>query len=158
MPEVIKSVLLPYSAASMFELVDAVESYADFLPWCGGAQVHSRDQHHTKATIHIRYLGVSQALTTYNKKFHPSDMTLELVDGPFHSLSGAWKFIGLADDACKVEFNLRYAFANPVVEGLIGPVMANIAETFVDRFAARAEALALAQPARILIAPPQTTL
>ncbi len=141
----------------MFELVDAVESYPEFLPWCGGVHVHSRDQHHTKATIHIRYLGVAQSLTTYNKKCHPGEMTLALVDGPFQSLSGAWKFIGLADDACKVEFNLRYAFANPLVEGAIGPVMANIAETLVDRFAKRADGLAFPNTARISAGAPNTS-
>ncbi len=158
MPEVTKSVLLPYPAASMFALVDAVESYPEFLPWCGGAQVHSRDQHHTKATIHIRYLGVAQSLTTYNNKRHPVEMTLALVDGPFQSLSGVWKFIQLADDACKVEFNLRYAFANPVIEGVIGPVMANIAETLVDRFAKRAEGLELFAAVQQSFVPPETSL
>lgn len=125
----------------MFALVDAVERYPEFLPWCGGAKVHSRDATHTRATIDIRYLGVAQSLTTHNEKRHPLEMTLALVEGPFQSLSGAWRFTILDADACKVEFSIQYAFASQVVEAVIGPVMAVIAETFVDRFAARADAL-----------------
>lgn len=127
----------------MFDLVDAVERYPEFLPWCGGTQVHSRDETHTRATIDIRYLGVAQSLTTHNDKRYPLEMTLALVEGPFQSLRGAWRFTVLDTDACKVEFSIEYAFANQVVEAVIGPVMATIAETFVDRFAARADMLRL---------------
>jgi ribosome-associated toxin RatA of RatAB toxin-antitoxin module len=68
-------------------------------------------------------------------------MRLSLIEGPFQSLTGAWRFTPLTPEACKVEFVLDYAFANPVVEGVLGPVMATIAETFVDRFVQRADAL-----------------
>ena len=154
MPQVVKSALLPHSAESMFALVDAVERYPEFVPWCGGARVHSRDADHTRATIDIRYLGVAQSLTTHNLKRHPEEMTLALVEGPFASLGGAWRFTALAADACKVEFSLGYTFASPVVAGVIGPVMAAIADTLVDRFAARAAQLAANLPR----AAPPTTL
>ena len=68
-------------------------------------------------------------------------MRLSLIEGPFQSLTGTWRFTPLTPEACKVEFVLDYAFANPVVEGVLGPVMATIAETFVDRFVQRADAL-----------------
>jgi ribosome-associated toxin RatA of RatAB toxin-antitoxin module len=145
MPTVIKTVLVPHSADAMFDLVDAVETYPTFLPWCGASQVHSRDEMYTKATINIRYFGVAQSFTTLNTKRRPLEMTLALVDGPFKSLDGAWLFTPLAKDACKIEFRLNYTFANTVIEQVIGPVMAMIAETFVDRFVARAEALHLSQ-------------
>lgn len=144
MPHVIKTVIVPYSALAMFDLVDAVETYPQFLPWCGASQVHSRDELHTKATIDIRYFGVAQSFTTHNTKRRPLEMTLTLVDGPFKSLDGAWLFTPLTDEACKITFQLNYSFANAVIEQVIGPVMSMIAETFVDRFVARAEALQIA--------------
>jgi ribosome-associated toxin RatA of RatAB toxin-antitoxin module len=143
MSQVIKTVLVPYSAKAMFELVDAVETYPAFLPWCGATTVHSRDETHTKATIDIRYFGVAQSFTTFNTKVLHSQMNLTLVDGPFKSLDGRWQFLALSETACKVIFELNYTFANAPIEKIIGPVMSMIAETFVDRFVARAEALSL---------------
>jgi ribosome-associated toxin RatA of RatAB toxin-antitoxin module len=143
MSQVIKTVLVPYSAKAMFDLVDAVESYPVFLPWCGASEVHSRDALHTKATIDIRYFGVAQSFTTFNTKLYPQEMTLTLVDGPFKSLDGRWQFLALNETACKVIFELNYTFANAPIEKIIGPVMSMIAETFVDRFVMRAESLAL---------------
>ena len=141
MPQVLISVLVPHSATAMFDLVDRVEQYPQFLPWCGAATVHARDAMETRATIGIRYLGVQQSFTTRNIKSRPMQMTLQLVEGPFSALEGAWRFTPLAADACKIEFQLQYAFANALVEQVVGPVMSMIAETFVDRFVARAESL-----------------
>ena len=154
MPEVSKTVIVAFLPEQIYRLVDEVERYPEFLPWCGGVRVHSRDADHTRATIDIRYLGVAQSLTTHNLKRHPEEMTLALVEGPFASLGGAWRFTALAADACKVEFSLGYTFASPVVAGVIGPVMAAIADTLVDRFAARAAQLAANLPR----AAPPTTL
>jgi len=139
MPTVIKTVLVPFSAEAMFDLVDAVESYPTFLPWCGATTVHSRDTLHTKATIDIRYFGVLQSFTTHNTKVRPVEMSIALVDGPFKSLDGRWQFVALDATACKVVFELSYTFANAPIDKILGPVMAMIAETFVDRFVARAE-------------------
>lgn len=142
MPSVRKSVLVMHSDAAMFELVDRVEDYPQFLPWCGGSAVLSRTAAETVARVDIRYAGVSQSFTTRNAKSYPKRMTLELVDGPFRELGGEWRFLALSPEACKVEFQLEYAFGNAVVEAVIGPVMSMIAETFVDRFVSRADALA----------------
>ena len=141
MAHVVKSVLVSHSAELMFDLVDAAERYPEFLPWCGGARVHSRDEGHTEASIDIRYLGVSQTFSTRNAKRRPFEMLIALVEGPFQSLNGCWRFTPLTQTACKVEFALDYAFGNAVIEGVIGPVMSMIAETFVDRFVQRADQL-----------------
>lgn len=141
MAYVAKSVLVAHSAEKMFDLVDAVEHYPAFLPWCGGATLHSQDEFHTEASIQIRYLGVTQSFRTRNAKVRSSEMRLRLIEGPFQSLTGGWRFMPLAADACKVEFVLDYAFSNPMIEGVLGPVMATIAESFVDRFVQRADAL-----------------
>jgi ribosome-associated toxin RatA of RatAB toxin-antitoxin module len=89
--------------------------------------------------VDIRYLGVSQSFRTRNAKERPTHMLLSLVEGPFESLTGEWRFTPLTAEACKVEFTIDYAFGNALVEGVIGPVMTMIAETFVDRFVQRAD-------------------
>jgi ribosome-associated toxin RatA of RatAB toxin-antitoxin module len=141
MPQVSKSVLVPYSAETMFALVDAVERYPEFLPWCSGTQVHSRDELQTVATINIRYAGVAQSFTTENEKEGVAWMRIQLRDGPFKTLRGAWHFRVLSAAACKVELELEYTFANNLLERAVGPVFGMIAETMMDRFVARAETL-----------------
>jgi ribosome-associated toxin RatA of RatAB toxin-antitoxin module len=68
-------------------------------------------------------------------------MRLSLREGPFRDLSGHWRFQALGDSACKVELMLSYSFANPLLEGAVGPVFAAITETLIERFSERAERL-----------------
>ena len=144
MSQVAKSVLVPYSAETMFALVDAVERYPEFLPWCSGTEVVSRDDVKTVATIHIRYAGVAQSFTTENTKEGVEWMRIQLKDGPFKTLRGAWHFQPLSASACKVELELEYTFANSLLERAVGPVFGMIAETMMDRFVSRAESLHVA--------------
>lgn len=139
MAEVEKTVLVPYSAAQMFALVDEVENYPQFLPWCGGVDLVERSEAVTQATLHINYHGVKHNFTTSNAKQFPTRMDIMLVDGPFSHMEGHWQFKALTESACKVEFRLQYTFASAMLEKLIAPVFSHIAATFVDAFVARAE-------------------
>lgn len=139
MAQVEKTVLVGYSAEQMFRLVDAVEQYPEFLPWCGGTRLIQRDEQVTTATLLIDYHHIKQSFTTENHKTFPTVMEIRLKDGPFKQLEGVWRFIRLADDACKIEFRLSYEFSNSILEKLIAPVFSHIANTFVDAFVKRAE-------------------
>jgi ribosome-associated toxin RatA of RatAB toxin-antitoxin module len=139
MAEVEKTVLIPYSAAQMFALVDGVENYSQFLPWCGGVDLIERTEAATQATLHINYHGVKHNFTTRNAKQFPNRIDIVLVNGPFSHMEGHWQFTALSESACKVEFRLQYTFANALLEKLIAPVFNHIAMTFVDAFVARAE-------------------
>lgn len=134
-----KSVLLGYSAQQMYALVGDVERYPEFLPWCGGVTVERFDENRLVATLAIAYRGVQQSFTTENLNTPHSMMTMRLVDGPFKNLDGSWKFKALRDNACKIEFDLRYEFSNKLLEQVIGPVFGMIANSFVDSFCKRAE-------------------
>ncbi len=139
MSEVVKSVLVPYTAMEMFDLVDRVEAYPDFLPWCGGTELHRRDEAVTEATIHIRYMQVKQRFTTENHKRYPEEMHLRLKDGPFRHLEGVWHFRPLGEEGSKVELVLHYEFATHLLEKALGPVFGFIANSLVDAFVHRAE-------------------
>ena len=143
MAQVEKTVLVMHSCAAMFQLVDAVEDYPQFLPWCGGSELSERTEVATQATIHINYHGIQQHFTTRNHKQFPHRMDITLVDGPFKQLAGHWHFIPLREDACKIEFKLEYVFANSLVERIIAPVFSHIANTFVDSFVKQADKLHL---------------
>ncbi len=139
MNKVEKTVLVMHSAEQMFNLVDAVEDYPRFLPWCGGVNLHERTNTSTSATLHINYHGIKQKFTTVNRKVFPTNMDIALKDGPFKHLEGDWRFIELRADACKIEFRLNYEFANGFLERLISPVFNHIATTFVDSFVTQAD-------------------
>ncbi len=134
-----RSILIAHSAQRMFDLVEDIEAYPHFLPWCARTQVSHRDDHRTVATLHINYLSVRAHFTTENDKEPPSFMRIKLVDGPFRLLEGNWHFKPLADNACKVEFRLAYEFSNKFFDSVIGPVFGHICNTFVDAFARRAD-------------------
>lgn len=134
-----KTVMVMHSAEQMFTLVDAVENYAQFLPWCSGADLLERTPTSTSATLHINYHGIKQHFSTNNSKVYPTQMTIALNEGPFKHLNGSWHFTALAPNACKIEFKLNYEFANYFLEKMIAPVFSHIANTFVDSFVARAE-------------------
>lgn len=139
MSQVVKSVLVPYSPAEMYELVDGVELYPKFLPWCAGSELHFRDETTTEATIKIGYMQVQQSFTTVNSKRFPEEMLLRLKDGPFRSLEGYWRFKPLGESACKIEFMLQYDFSSSLFEKVLGPVFGHIANSLVDAFVVRAE-------------------
>lgn len=141
MPTVNKSVLVPYAAARMFALVERVEDYPLFLPWCGGALVHVREPERMVATLRIDYRGLRQSFTTENRHEPERSIRMRLREGPFERLDGHWRFSPLREDASKVELTLDYAFAGTLVSRVLSPVFDQIAANFVDAFVQRADAV-----------------
>ena len=142
MSSIEKSVLVQHSAEEMFALVADIESYPQFLPWCGGARILARDGTTVTAAIDINIHGIQQSFTTVNDQ-HPHDrIDMELVEGPFSRLDGGWFFTKLTAKACKVELSMDYEFSNFILGGLVGPVFHQIASSMVESFVRRADALA----------------
>ena len=129
-----KSAIVLHPAQKMFQLVDSVENYPRFLPWCGSTQILERDNSKTIASIEINYKGIRQTFTTENTKKQNKEMMIKLIDGPFQSLSGQWIFKNLDNDSCQIELKLEYQFSNIILEKLISPVFNMIANTFIDEF------------------------
>jgi ribosome-associated toxin RatA of RatAB toxin-antitoxin module len=148
MKHVKKSVLLWYTPHEIYQLVIDVEAYPQFLPWCERAEVLSRDDQGLTARLYLAYSGIRHAFTTRNVQVPDQSVHIGLVDGPFSLLDGLWRFVALPvpgsqgttdSAACKIEFEMRYAFSNGVLEAAISPVFDRIANTFVDSFVRRAE-------------------
>ena len=136
-----RQALVPYSAARMYALVEDIESYPLFLPWCSRTEVTSRTARRTTATIHVDFRGVQQAFTTANQLQPGERIEMALVRGPFRSLAGEWRFRALSAAGCRVELTLAYQLASPLLGRVVGPVFDHIANTFVDAFVRRADAL-----------------
>jgi ribosome-associated toxin RatA of RatAB toxin-antitoxin module len=146
MKQVKKSVLLWYTPQEMYELVTAVERYPEFLPWCNKVDVLEREGDTATARLHLSYAGVRHSFTTRNRNEAGSSVHMELVDGPFSKLDGLWQFMTLKKPgsdsvACKIVFELNYAFSSGALEAVVSPVFDRIANTFVDSFVQRAESL-----------------
>lgn len=139
MPSISKSALVPYTAAQMFDLVDRVSDYPEFLPWCGGAKELSRDEDEVKASVTIAHSGINKAFTTCNRLQKNKMIEMELINGPFKHLHGFWRFETLSEDACKVSLDLEYEFSSKLLGLAVGPVFSQIANSMVDSFCQRAD-------------------
>ena len=134
-----KSAIVFFNQKEIFQLIDDVEHYPDFLPWCGGSKVIKRTKKITEATIEINFKGVKQSFTTRNLKKPFEIMEINLVDGPFKKLTGSWKFTNIDKNSCNIELSLMYEFNNLILEKLIGPIFNIIANTFIDEFIKEAD-------------------
>src|SRR5678815_5658815 len=129
MKHVKKSVLLWYSTHEIYELVVDVESYPKFLPWCERAEVLERTPEGLTARLHLAYSGLRHAFTTRNVHVPDESVQIALVVGPFSLLDGLWRFVPLpvpgaasqpgTASACRIEFDMRYAFANGLLDAAI---------------------------------------
>jgi ribosome-associated toxin RatA of RatAB toxin-antitoxin module len=133
-----RSALVHYSNDEMFALVSDIEAYPQFLPWCSGARVLSREQDEMTASIDFAVSGVSKSFTTRNRLKPGREISMQLVEGPFSQLEGRWRFIPLGDAGSKISLFLEYDFSSKMVSLAVGPVFNKIANTLVDAFQKRA--------------------
>lgn len=138
MPNIHKSALVPYSAVQMFALVDDIEAYAQFLPWCRSSTVLSRGEDEVRATIEIAHGSLRKAFTTRNRLQQGKMIEMRLEEGPFHHLEGFWRFDILDERACKVSLDLDFEFSSKLVGMAMGPIFSQIANSLVDAFTKRA--------------------
>lgn len=139
MKKVEKSVLVLHSAQKMFELVDRVEDYPQFLPWYGKTEVIERTDTELKARLFIDYMRVQQSFATHNRNIPGKEIRMDLLEGPFKTLGGTWRFIDLGDDMCQVEFKLEYDFSSSLLAAVISPVFNHLSGTLVDAFIKEAD-------------------
>jgi len=134
-----KSALVMHSARQMFDLVNDVESYPEFLPWCSSTTLISRTENKVCAELEVSRMGVRQKFATCNQVVPGEHMDIELVEGPFKHLVGRWEFKSLREDACKVELELDFDFSGKLINAAFGTVFHQVANTLVDSFCKRAE-------------------
>ena len=138
MRRVSRSALVPYSAEEIFALVEDVEAYPSFLPWCNDVEVHSRDGDVVEVTLELHKGSLSMRFRTRNTLRRWEAMDLALVGGPFRRFSGGWKFQQLGDSGCKVSLELEFEFKNPVTDRLFGSFFEASCNSLVDAFTQRA--------------------
>jgi ribosome-associated toxin RatA of RatAB toxin-antitoxin module len=141
MTQIDRSALVFHSAQQMFDVVNDVHLYPEFLPWCAGSEVVSHTPTQMVASLHLAKAGLKYTFTTRNTLSEPNKIEFELVEGPFKHLSGLWNFASLDEDACKVNLNLSFEFANKVASLAMSKVFSQVANTMVEAFVERADRL-----------------
>jgi ribosome-associated toxin RatA of RatAB toxin-antitoxin module len=138
---VTRSLILPYSAAEMYFLVDDVDRYHEFLPWCKNSVVLKREDTVVTARIGVSFKGLSTAFTTRNCLISDQEIMMELLEGPFEDLTGSWRFSSLDEKACRVSLEVRFSLAGRLANETIAPVFKHICTTLAESFAERAKEL-----------------
>lgn len=145
MPSVRRSALLPYTPATVFDVVSDIASYPDFLPGCREARVLEAGPGEVVAELALDARGLRERFTTRNRLFPYERIELELVSGPFSSFSGTWRFASVGDDAgCRVELDLEFQLsgARSLLGGVLAGAFSKAADRLVDAFCARVHACA----------------
>ena len=141
MTHVQRSALLPYSAAQMYQLVNDVNAYPEFIPWCVQCEVQYEDENEKQATMYFARHGIKASVSTHNVLIKNKKIAVRLVEGPFRHFTGCWEFHSLDEHACRVEFDMQFAFSNKLYEATLGTIFNQVANRLVSAFVQRAEEL-----------------
>ncbi len=139
MPKVTRSALVSFSADQMFNLVNDVARYPEFLPGCSGSRVIESSDTSMVASVDVSKAGISKTFTTSNRLTQGAMIMMELVDGPFKKLQGGWHFTPLDDQACKVELKLEFEFSSRMIEMAFGKIFNELTGNMVSAFTQRAK-------------------
>ena len=136
-----RSALLPYPAQALYDLVNDVASYPQFLPWCSASEILEVSETHMLASLEVAKGGIGQRFVTRNALLPGQRIEMNLQEGPFTRLHGVWEFKALGDKACKISLDLTFDYAGPLVRATLGPLFNQAANTMVDAFCQRAKQL-----------------
>ena len=139
MPQISRSALVMFSAKQMYDLVNDIAAYPEFLPNCSDAKVNRVENQTMSASVEIAKAGIKKWFTTENHLEEGQAITMNLIDGPFKKLTGGWRFTILDESACKVTLELEFEFANKLVEMAFGKVFSEVANNMVSAFTQRAK-------------------
>jgi ribosome-associated toxin RatA of RatAB toxin-antitoxin module len=139
MVTVSRSSLVSYSNQQMFDLINDIESYPEFMSGCIAAEVLSTNEHQVEARLTLGKKGIQQSFITQNELQSPELMIMRMVEGPFSHFEGRWQFQALREDACKVSLDLEFAFKNLFMGMTVGKWLEENASHQVDELCRRAE-------------------
>ena len=149
MHSISKTTIVPYTPQEMYSLVNAVESYPEFLTWCSQSVVHHRNEEELKATLVMSAAGFTQSITTHNRMQKDKMIEIRLVDGPLKHLESFWRFESIEPPSntststphCHIFFDIEFEFSNFLMKMTLEPLFSKIADTLMENFCTRADTL-----------------
>lgn len=136
-----KSAIVPYSAEQMYSLVNDIEAYPEFLPWCASARVFDRTDSSLTASVSLATRRIKQTFTTENTMQPGKQIDIKLVSGPFSHLNGRWKFEDTGDKLCHIDLHMDFEFSNTLMKLALSPVFNQFMSTLVSSFVDRANTI-----------------
>ncbi len=141
MTDIKRSALMPYPAGVMYDIVNDVERYPEYLPWCGGVKLHQANETSMEASILMQAAGLNHWFKTRNCMVPGESIEMTLLEGPFSRLEGYWRFTPIDTDGCKIELMLQFEIKHNLAAAIITPAFARIVNTMVESFCNRAQDL-----------------
>lgn len=139
MIQIRRSAIVRYTPAQMFDLVNDIEAYPHRFAWCSGARVLAREDGALMARLELRIGGLTQAFTTRNVLTPPQRIELQLIEGPFRQLCGAWEFMALGETGCKVALALDFDYAGRLIAPVMRAGFQKLSDHLVDEFCTEAQ-------------------
>lgn len=140
MTTITRSSLVLYTPDQMFDLVNDVEAYPSFLPWCRDSKIISKTDDEISASLELAKGGVHHVFSTRNKLVHGQSIDIKLIDGPFQHLEGHWQFGMIGDNqGCRIQLDMDFEFSNRLISMALGPIFTQISGSLVDAFCKRAQ-------------------
>lgn len=139
MPIIQQNLVVPYLATEMYQLVNRVEEYSEFLPYCSESKVLSRNADEVQAMLVLSGGGFQKSFTTCNRLQPDKMIEIRLVNGPFRHLEGFWRFDQIAESSSSVTLDLEFEFSGRLLSLAFGPVFQQVAHSLMDAFSKRAE-------------------
>ena len=140
MTTITRSSLVLYTPDQMFDLVNDVEAYPSFLPWCRSSEIISKTDNVISASLDLAKGGIHHIFSTQNTLIHGESIAIALIDGPFQHLEGFWQFGMIGDNqGCRIQLDMDFEFSNRIISMALGPVFTQISGSLVDAFCKRAQ-------------------
>jgi len=140
MTTITRNSLVMYTPEQMYDLVNDIEAYPSFLPWCRSIKILSQSEDEICASLDLAKGGIHHQFSTRNKLVHGKSIDISLIDGPFRHLEGHWQFVMIGDNqGCRVQLDMDFEFSNRIVSMALGPVFTQISGSLLDAFCKRAQ-------------------
>jgi len=139
MKRVARSAIVEHPVDALYALIEDIESYPAFLPWCREAKIRLREHDRTVASIRVGMRGLQQSFSTENRSVANASIDMRLVEGPFKHFVAQWRLTPLGTGAARVEFSMEYEFSSRVLARVLDPLFGHIANTMVDAFLREAD-------------------
>lgn len=133
-----RRLIVPYGAKQLFALINDIESYPQFLPWCSDSRIISVQDNEVVASLDVVWQGIHKSFTTRNQLQLEHSVDITLISGPLRHLRGSWKLRDLSHNFCEVTLNLEFAFMGYMLDFLFEPIFKYIANALVEAFTQRA--------------------
>jgi len=138
MTEISKTTVVPYTPEEMYVLVNDIESYPVFLPWCTAAKILTQQEENLTATLSLTLGKIKQSFTTENTMQDGARIEIQLIDGPFKYLSGCWKFNQEDEQSCHIQLHMNFEFKNKILKHTLGKAFYKVMDSLVESFVQRA--------------------